>query len=164
MHGVENYLLGAVILGVASLVLNLILILLSFGNMRAILFLRKVRAILADVPGAVPLSCINGRVSAVTLNTATNREEETYIYTGVLTWSNGTRLTSRVRKQAKRQYSMRVGMFAFLFVPLTLIGIWLLLWVDVKGGLIILALLIFHQFVPFKIWMYPGLGELLERE
>ncbi|MBS2966807.1 hypothetical protein KGA66_27470 [Actinocrinis puniceicyclus] len=161
MHRILVYLAGVVALGLFSLILNFLLIILKFGNIRSVLFVRKVVVLLRGVPDGMALTCTDKKVSALSFDSKANAQKVVPLYTGVLTWRGGPRLALRVRKSAKRQFLLRSTIFGLVFVPLILVGLWLTLFVSWKIGGSIVVLLAFHQWMPFYIWDYPAVSSLL---
>jgi hypothetical protein len=155
-----EWLLGVAAFGVASLVINLLLLVLKVGNLKTIIFIRKLTSALGELPGEVLLSCTAGQVSAITFDTSQSRERIVPVYSGILTWKGGPRSVSRVLARARRQLTTRSMVFATVFLPLLIFGAWIMLFVS-WTGIFIIALLIFHQFIPFYIWEYPAFSSLL---
>lgn len=157
------WLLTALALGVVVLVLNAVLEVLRIGNLKTIMFVRKVRNLLRGIPDDMLLSCTANKVSALAYDRATKREKVVPLYTGVLTWRSGGLLAAKVKRRAGRQMRLRSVVFALVFVPLLVAALWATLFVEWKA-LIIVAFLVFHQFAPFRLWAYPGLSELVDRD
>lgn len=160
MNRIVEWLLGLVALGVASLMINLVLLVLKIGNLKTILFIRKLRSALSELPGEVLLSCTGDQVSAVTFDMSQSREKIIPFYSGILIWKGSPRSASRVLARARRQLTIRTLIFIAVFIPLIVIGVWITLFVN-WTGIFIIALLVFHQFVPFYIWEYPAFSSLL---
>ncbi|MDT7786321.1 MAG: hypothetical protein QOF58_4740 [Pseudonocardiales bacterium] len=156
-----GWLLAALILAVASVVINIVLHLLKIGNLQTVLFLRKLLTLLRGIPDDVLLSCRGKDVTALVFDTTNNREKTVPLYAGVLTWKGSPRLVSRVRRGARRQLGVRAAFFGLLFVPLFAGGVYLGLVVDWKL-LLVPAVLVFHQFVPFYIFDHPMLSGLVK--
>lgn len=161
VHRILVYLAGAVALGLFSLVLNFLLIILKFGNIQSVLFVRKLNILLRGVPDGMALSCTDKQVSALSFDSQANAQKIVPLYTGVLTWRGGPRLASRVRKSARRQFVLRSSIFGLVFVPLMLAALCLMLFVNWILGACVSVLLAVHQWMPFYIWDYPGLSNLL---
>ena len=160
MNRIVEWLLGVVALGVASLVINFLLLVLKVGNLKTILFIRKLTSALGELPGEVLLSCTAKQVSAITFDMSQSRERIIPVYSGVLTWKGAPRPVSRVLARARRQLTTRSMIFIGVFLPLLVFGAWITLFVN-WTGIFIIAVLIFHQFVPFYIWAYPAFSSLL---
>lgn len=160
LHKILIWLIGLVLLGVASLIINLILVVLKVGNIKRVLFLRKVKNLLSELPSELLLACTDQKVAALTFDASSNREKAVPLYTGLLTWHGAARPVSDVLGSARRQFAVRSSVFIFVFIPLMAVSVWLTVFVDwrVIGAVI---LLIFHQFYPFYIWKYPAFSELL---
>ncbi|MFI6040810.1 hypothetical protein ACIA8C_04195 [Nocardia sp. NPDC051321] len=158
-----HYGTAALVLGVAAAVINLILLLLWFGNIKRVYFLRRLRAALHGIPDQMLLSCESGTVSILTFDRAAGREVSRRVYTGILTWRGNPRPAKRVKSRADRQYRFGVSMIVLVLIPLVIISIWMALFDDWR--LIgVTAILAIHQFVPFYIWEYPGFSELFDRD
>lgn len=160
MHRIVEWLLGVVALGVASLVINFLLLVLKVGNIKTIFFIRKLTSALGELPGEVLLSCTANQVSAITFDMSQSRERVIPVYSGILTWKGAPRPVSRVLARARRQLTMRSVIFIAVFLPLIVLGVWITLFVS-WAGIFIIALLVLHQFVPFYIWEYPAFSSLL---
>jgi hypothetical protein len=160
VNKIVEWLLGLVALGVASLVINFVLLVLKVGNLKTILFIRKLTSGLSELPGEVLLSCTANQVSAVTFDMSQSRERIIPLYSGILTWKGSPRPASRVLARARRQLTTRSLIFIAVFLPLIVLGAWITLFVN-WTGIFFIALLVFHQFVPFYIWEYPAFSSLL---
>ena len=160
MHRILEWLLGLVVLGIASLVINFLLLVLKIGNIKTILFIRKLTSVLSELPGQVMLSCTANQVSAITFDVSQSKEKVIPVYSGVLTWKGGPRPGSRVLAKARRQLTIRSLIFIAVFIPLLIVGAWVTLFVN-WTGIFIIALLVIHQFVPFYIWESPAFSSLL---
>ena len=102
MNRIVEWLLGLVALGVASLMINLVLLVLKIGNLKTILFIRKLRSALSELPGEVLLSCTGDQVSAVTFDMSQSRERIIPFYSGILIWKGSPRSASRVLAQGTK--------------------------------------------------------------
>ncbi len=145
---------------VASLLANFVLMILKIGNIKIIIFIRKVEMLLSKLPHELLLVAASDKVAALTFDSTQNKEISTPLYTGVVTWSGAPRPVSQVRAMAKRQFAVRAAIFAFVFVPLIVACCWLTLsvsWAFIFG----IAVLIVHQAYPFYFWAYPGFSDLL---
>jgi hypothetical protein len=160
VNRIVEWLLGIVTLGVASLVINFVLLVLKVGNIKTIFFIRKLTSALSELPGDVLLSCTAGQVSAVVFDISQSREKVVPVYSGILTWKGGPKPVSRVLARARRQLTTRSALFMAVFLPLLVLGAWVTLFVS-WTGVFIIAALIFHQFTPFYIWEYPVFSSLL---
>lgn len=160
LHKGGIWVIGALALGVGSLAVNLVLHLLRIGNLRSLLFVREAKTTLTQLRSSVILSCDHGTVSAHSFDRANNQEVSTALWTGGLTWRSGPEPVNRVKQRASRQIMLRTTLFVGLFLPLFAGGIAAGVLVDWKL-LLIPALLILHQFMPFYIWDYPGVSELV---
>jgi hypothetical protein len=154
------WIIGLVGLLIASLLLNFILMILKIGNIKTVLFVRKVEILLSRLPSELLLAATSAKVAALTFDSTQNKEQATPLYTGVVTWSGAPRPVSQVRAMAKRQFAVRAAIFGFVFVPLIAACCWLTLFVS-WGFVIAIPILIFHQAYPFYLWAYPGFSELL---
>jgi hypothetical protein len=153
------WIIALVALGVTSLILNLILLVLKSGNLKSVLFLRKLVPVLAGLPGEILLECVSGKVSALTFDTSLNKEKATPIYSGVLTWYGSPRPAAKVLSKARSQLRIRSALFATVFIPLLALCIWFTLFVH-WWGIFFAAFLIFHQYSPFYFWMYPAFHDM----
>lgn len=153
------WIISLLALGVASLIVNLMLLVLKGGNLKNLLFVRKVVAMLTQVPGEMLLECLSGKVSAITFDASRNEEKPIPIYSGIITWSGSPQSASKVLGRARSQLRIRSTLFATVFIPLLALSIWFALFVH-WWGILFAAFLIFHQFVPFYIWMYPAFSDL----
>src|SRR5579863_3904308 len=102
MHGIILWIVGALILGVSSLIINLILLVLKIGNLKSALFDRKVVALLKQLPGETLLACQSKKVSALVFDRARAQEQSVYLYSGDLTWHGPPRQATKVLNDAKR--------------------------------------------------------------
>jgi hypothetical protein len=160
VHRILEWLLGLVAFGVASLVINFLLLVLKIGNIKTILFVRKLTSALSELPGQMLLSCTANQVSAISFDVSQSKEKVIPVYGGVLTWKGGPRPVSRVLAKARKQLTIRSLIFIAVFIPLLIVGAWVMLFVN-WTGIFIIALLVVHQFVPFYIWEYPAFSSLL---
>lgn len=160
MGRILDWVLGVVALGIASLVLNFLLLVLKVGNVKTILFIRKLTSALGELPGEVLLACAGSQVSAVIFDSSQNREKSIPVYSGILTWKGAPRQNSRVLARARRQLAIRSTVFALVFLPLLVLGVYVTLFVN-WTGISIIILLVVHQFVPFYIWEYPAFSSML---
>jgi len=160
VNRIVEWLLGVVALGVASLAINFLLLILKVGNLKTILFIRKLTSALGELPGEVLLSCTTGEVSAITFDMSQSRERIIPVYSGILTWTGAPRPVSKVLARGRRQLTARSMIFIAIFLPLLVFGAWITLFVS-WAGISIIALLVLHQFVPFYIWEYPTFSSLL---
>lgn len=160
MHRIIDWIIAAVALGVGSLILNLILLVLKVGNLKSALFIRKVVALLKELPGEMLLSCSSRQVAALTFDGSQNRERSVPLYTGIITWRGGPRPASRVLSRANWQLKVRSAIFLLLFLPALLLSLWATLFVDWRF-VGIPVLLIVHQFFPFYLWEYPAFSSML---
>ena len=115
------------------------------------------------MPGEMLLSCQKDKVSALVLNRGSSQEEAIPVYTGIITWSGGPRPVSSIRRRARRQLVIGVTLFTFLFLPLEGAALTLTLLFDWRT-ILVAGLLILHQFMPFRIWDYPGIGAMFNRD
>lgn len=161
LQNILLWLLAGLVLAVVSAIVNVILHLLRLGNVKTILFIRKLLRLLRGVPDDVLLSCQGKDVSALVFDAKNNKEKAVPLYAGVLTWHGGPRLVSRVRMRARRQLAIRSLLFASIFVPLVVAGLWAALFVDWKL-LLVPAIFVFHQFKPFYIFDHPALSGLVD--
>jgi hypothetical protein len=160
VNRIVEWLLGVVALGIASLAINFVLLVLKVGNIKTIIFMRKLTSALGELPGDALLSCTEQQVSAVIFDMAQSSEKIIPFYSGILTWKGGPRPASRVLARARRQLTTRSLIFVAVFLPLIVLGAWTTLFVS-WTGIFFIAILIFHQYVPFYIWEYPAFSSLL---
>lgn len=158
---VLGWLIAAAVLGVASLVINGVLILLKVGNVKTLRFLTQLRRVLRDVPDDVLLSCSGRDVALIHFDIANKTEKAIPMYTGVVTWKGGPRVASKIKRQVRRQLTLRSLPFLLVFTPLLLGSVFITAFYDWRTAPLV-GLLVFHQFVPFYIWDYPGLSGLFE--
>lgn len=151
----------AVILAIGSAALSLLLYVLTFANLKRLLFIRKLGAHLRDVPDDVPLVCQDNKVYATLRKPGAASEDRLELYSGGITWKGGSKLAGMVKRTIRRQYPLRLGLFLLLFVPLVLGSIYLSFAWDWRA-LSIVALLILHQFWPFHVFAHPLLVDLFE--
>ncbi|MEV4821252.1 hypothetical protein [Micromonospora sp. NPDC049274] len=151
------------LLGVVALVLNAVLLLLKFGSIRTLLFLRKLNIALRGIPGDTLLSCTGNKVSVLAYASRGGGEQLLPFYTGVLTWKGGPKLAVKLKKRAARQIAIRSVIFFVLFVPLVAGSAWLTMFRS-WHAVWLLALLGIHQVWPFRIWAWPGLMSTLDRD
>ncbi|WP_239342510.1 hypothetical protein [Frankia sp. CiP3] len=166
MHHILYWALGlagsAIVLGIASLVLNAVLLIFKIGNVKTAAFDRKVAKVVGGLPRGILLVCNGKKVGMLSYDQATKSEKIFPLYTGEVTWKGGPRLATKVVRIAERRARTRFAVFGLVFLPCC-VGSVVLAIVVHPAFLILLAVLVFHQFVPFSIWCYPGLelGELV---
>lgn len=109
------------------------------------------------------LNCTRNEVSALTYDSGSGNERLVPLYTGVLVWGGGPKLAAKIKKRATRQIVVRSSILFLFFVPLVAGGVWLTLMVSWKG-IWLLVFLGVHQMWPFRIWAWPGLTSMFDRD
>jgi hypothetical protein len=161
LHRVLFWLLGAIALGIASLVINAILILLKMGNVKTITFLVRLRGALKEIPGDMLLSCKGRDVVLMHFDVSNKTERAIPVYTGVVTWRGGPRLARRIKGKVRRQLALRTIPLILVFMPILVLSLWAAIFVDWRASSIT-VLVILHQFFPFYLFEYPGFIGLFE--
>jgi hypothetical protein len=158
---VRTWLLWALILGIGSAIASVLLYVLAFANLKRLLFIGKLRTFLRDIPDDAPLMCDDGEVSATFRQPGQASEEHVKLYSGGITWKGGSRLASKVKRAAARQYPLRLALFILVFMPLLLGSLYLgIMWDWRMLGIVLL--LVFHQFFPFYVFVHPLVADLFE--
>ena len=153
------WLIGAALLAAALIAINAILLISGLGNLQRILFLNRLRKMLAGIPGDVQLVCRGKEVVAMGYDRESNREKVVPLYTGILTWSDGPRLAKRVRRMATREASWRFAFFALGVAPISVVALWIGLRTDWVALIVPVGIAV-HQFFPFYVWGYEGVSGL----
>lgn len=161
IHRGGAWLVAAIVLAIASLVINAVLHLLRIGNLKSLIFINQLRGVLDKMPRDLVLDCDHRTVSAYSFDASAGREVQTELWTGGLMWSGGPKSANQILARAKRQVALRATMFAAVFVPLFGASLALAVFADWKL-LLLPAVLLFHQYEPFYIFDYPGLSGLTE--
>src|SRR3954447_8816425 len=97
-YAVLRWLAAGALLAIALIVINVLLLFSSLGNLKRIFFIRKLISVLQGVPDDILLACQDREVVAMGYDRESNKEQIIPVYTGIITWSGGPRLTRRVRE------------------------------------------------------------------
>src|SRR3954454_1314387 len=108
---IEGWLVGVLILGVVLIVINVILLFSGVGNLRRIFFIRQLQKLLGGIPDDVLLACQSQEVVAMGYDRESNKEKVIPLYSGIITWTNGPRVTRRVKQRVRKELSWRIVVF-----------------------------------------------------